>query len=72
MTGMIHGRFLMLVAIAASTFMADLSVAARAKPNIVLIVADDVGQEVLGCYGGESYPTPQLDALAASGTRETM
>ena len=38
-------------------------------PNIVFILADDVGQEVLGCYGGTSYPTPNLDALAASGTR---
>ena len=39
------------------------------KPNIVLILADDVGQEALGCYGGESYRTPHLDALAASGIR---
>ena len=37
------------------------------KPNILLILADDVGQEVLGCYGGESYPTPRLDKLAAEG-----
>ncbi len=39
------------------------------RPNILLILADDVGQEVLGCYGGTSYPTPQLDALAESGIR---
>lgn len=39
------------------------------KPNILFILADDVGQEVLGCYGGESYRTPHLDALAASGMR---
>jgi arylsulfatase A-like enzyme len=44
----------------------DLS-AARRPPNIVFILADDVGQEVLGCYGGESYKTPQLDSLARSG-----
>lgn len=37
------------------------------KPNILFILADDVGQEVLGCYGGQSYPTPNLDALARSG-----
>lgn len=36
-------------------------------PNIVFILADDVGQEVLGCYGGESYPTPHLDELARTG-----
>ncbi len=36
-------------------------------PNIVFILADDVGKEVLGCYGGETYHTPHLDALAKSG-----
>ena len=38
-------------------------------PNILLIMADDVGVDVLGCYGGESYKTPRLDALAAGGMR---
>lgn len=38
-------------------------------PNIVLMMADDLGREVLGCYGGSSYETPNLDALAAQGTR---
>ena len=37
------------------------------KPNVILILADDVGYEALGCYGGESYPTPNLDALAKGG-----
>ena len=37
------------------------------RPNILFILADDVGQEVLGCYGGESYPTPHLDELARTG-----
>ena len=39
----------------------------EAKPNIIVILADDVGYEALGCYGGESYPTVHLDALAKSG-----
>lgn len=39
--------------------------------NIVLIMADDIGIEGLGCYGGESYKTPHLDRLAASGMRFT-
>jgi arylsulfatase A len=38
-------------------------------PNIVLILADDVGREVLGCYGGSSYQTPHIDRLAAKGMR---
>jgi arylsulfatase A-like enzyme len=38
-------------------------------PNIILILADDLGYECLGCYGGKSYQTPRLDELAASGAR---
>lgn len=39
------------------------------RPNIVFILADDVGREVLGCYGGSSYRTPNLDRLAATGAK---
>ncbi|MDG2224254.1 MAG: sulfatase-like hydrolase/transferase [Rubripirellula sp.] len=41
------------------------------QPNILLIMADDVGIEGLGCYGGASYQTPHLDSLAAEGLRFT-
>ena len=41
----------------------------KSRPNIVLIMADDISQEVLGCYGGTTYKTPILDKLAATGTR---
>ncbi|MEQ9286098.1 MAG: sulfatase-like hydrolase/transferase [Cyclobacteriaceae bacterium] len=37
------------------------------KPNIILIMADDLGRETIGTYGGESYQTPNLDKLAAEG-----
>lgn len=40
----------------------------RKRPNIVLILADDLGWSDLGCYGGE-IPTPNLDALASGGLR---
>lgn len=40
-------------------------------PNIILIMADDLGVEGLGCYGGTSYATPHLDALAETGMRFT-
>lgn len=40
-------------------------------PNILLILVDDMGRETLGCYGGESYVTPNIDRLAARGTRFT-
>ena len=39
------------------------------RPNIVLILVDDLGRECLGCYGGRSYQTPHLDQLAAEGMR---
>jgi arylsulfatase A-like enzyme len=41
------------------------------KPNILLIMADDIGIEGLGCYGGVSYRTPNLDRMAAEGIRFT-
>jgi len=40
-----------------------------AKPNFVVILADDLGYECLGADGGESYSTPYLDKLAAGGMR---
>ncbi len=53
----------------AATALAGKSRAATGKPNIVLIMADDLGYECLGCYGGTSYSTPNLDKLAATGVR---
>ena len=38
------------------------------RPNIVLIMADDMGYSDIGCYGGE-IPTPNIDALASKGLR---
>jgi arylsulfatase A-like enzyme len=45
--------------------------AATPKPNIIFILADDLGYSDLGCYGGE-IETPQLDALAKGGVRFTQ
>jgi arylsulfatase A len=47
------------------------SAADDARPNIVLIMADDLGYECVGVNGGRSYKTPHLDALAAGGVRFT-
>ena len=39
------------------------------KPNIILILSDDLGYEVIGSNGGTSYKTPILDQLAKTGIR---
>jgi len=40
-----------------------------AQPNVILIMVDDFGYECITANGGESYPTPNIDKLAASGVR---
>ncbi len=39
-----------------------------AKPNIIVILVDDMGFSDVGCYGSE-IPTPNLDSLAKNGVR---
>src|SRR5688572_20488423 len=56
----------MIVCVALPVMGAD-----AAKPNILLIVGDDMGYADVGFHGGKDIPTPNLDALAASGVRFT-
>ncbi|MEM9187307.1 MAG: sulfatase-like hydrolase/transferase, partial [Planctomycetota bacterium] len=58
-------RSLFLLALLGAT---ALQAAGAAPPNVVVIVADDLGFSDLGCYGGE-ITTPNLDALATGGLR---
>ena len=39
------------------------------KPNIIFVLADDLGIDGVSCYGADRHQTPHIDALAASGTR---
>lgn len=41
------------------------------KPNIVFFLADDIGAEAFGCYGGAEYETPHVDRLASEGIMYT-
>lgn len=43
--------------------------ASAERPNIIVILADDLGAKELGCYGNREHRTPNLDALAQSGVK---
>ena len=60
-----------LALLAAGLFSAVLVQAAEQRPNILVILADDLGYGDIGVHGGKDVPTPNLDALAASGVRCT-
>jgi arylsulfatase len=62
-------RFANVVMIA--VWMVSGAAAAAPRPNVVVILADDLGFSDLGCYGGE-IDTPNLDRLAAGGLRFTQ
>ena len=60
-------RFLFLATLSIGTVAG--AVLADSRPNIVVIMADDIGYECLSCYGSTMYDTPNIDKLAASGIR---
>lgn len=41
------------------------------RPNVIFIIADDLGYGELGCFGGKDVPTPQIDSIARNGVRFT-
>ncbi len=59
------------IAAVASTTIFPSSVSAASPPNILFILADDMGWGDLSCYGRPDYQTPNLDKLAAQGMRFT-
>jgi arylsulfatase A-like enzyme len=65
-------RFVLFVSFVAFTLAAaGLASAADDRPNIVLIMADDLGINDLSCYGRTDQHTPRLDRMAAEGVRFT-
>jgi arylsulfatase len=62
-------RLIVILAMGGGTFA--LAATHPQKPNIVVILVDDMGFSDIGCYGGE-IPTPNIDALAAGGVRFTQ
>jgi arylsulfatase len=61
---------LLLLAVAALT-LSTIASAIDYRPNVILILADDLGYGDIGCYGNTKYRTPNIDRLAQDGTKFT-
>lgn len=66
---MIRIKLISLILVGVFAVPLGVAMADERRPNIVLIMADDVSWEAFGCYGAEDYQTPNIDALAARGIR---
>src|SRR5881227_3842900 len=68
---MTHRLALAFLLLCASVPVYEISSPGADHPNIVLILADDLGYGDLGCYGQQRIKTPNIDQLAAEGMRFT-
>lgn len=59
------------IVLAGLSLASVFSVSAQEKPNVVFIIADDLGYGDLSCFGQEKFQTPNIDKLALNGTRFT-
>ena len=66
-------RFWLAAAVAVATVCCthEVAVAQTRPPNVLIIVADDMGYADIGVHGSRDIPTPNIDSLAAGGTRFT-
>lgn len=65
----VHPVLRVFLAILVVCCLTGVSASAEKRPNLVVIMADDMGMENLSCYGSKVFQTPHIDALAASGIR---
>jgi arylsulfatase len=65
-------RTLMLLVVLTTVSVSSMSPAADRQPNIIYIMADDLGYNELGCYGQKKIETPNIDRLATQGMRFTQ
>lgn len=72
MSNLDRRTFLIAMGAGAAMLVAGTAAARqKKKPNIVFILADDLGRHQLGCYGNPYYETPHIDALAGQGVSFT-
>ncbi|KAM6149245.1 arylsulfatase D-like [Rhynchocyon petersi] len=67
-----QSRDLLPALVAVCLLLRTLEVKAHYRPNILLIMADDLGIGDLGCYGNDTLRTPNIDQLAREGVRLTQ
>ena len=58
-------------ALTSASALLSMNLAQAQKPNIILILTDDMGYGDIGCFGGNFAPTPNLDKMASEGIRFT-
>lgn len=54
-----------------AAFVASPVLGEESRPNVIVIMADDIGYECFGCYGSSQYQTPNIDRMAERGMRFT-
>jgi len=63
---------LLVATLASIHAFAQSLIAAPQKPNVIFILADDLGIGNVSCYGSDHYHTPNIDKLAAAGSVSRM
>ena len=65
-------RTIIVIAIALASALPGIAAEASTRPNLIVIIADDIGWDDYGCYGNKAARTPNIDALAVKGRRYTQ